>query len=305
MTATTRSASRQTTPVAPEELKNGASSKSDKQASPASTGSSQDGDDSRERPVRRKLKRASIAGPGPASKHATILERKDATIEEEPAKNGGDEQASDANAKVGESRGRVQRKRSFDETGEDDAQGILARNASKHIRKRSRDLSESREDIEGLKEDPSIKTPETADSSTTSSNDLKTTSSKAEVLGNSTPEMVKASTLDTAVPPVTSTSTHQEPSLSTPVTATAPSKPAQVSTSPGSKRTRDQVEKDDESAVEAKANGPAVVANGPASAPADVVPEPKTSKPLQDISKSEDEKLTEVATPKVASRPSA
>jgi len=304
MTATTRSASRQTTPVASEELKNGASSKPDKQASPASTESSQDGDDSRERPVRRKLKRASIAGPGPASKHATILERKDATVEEEPVKNGGDDHASDANAKVGESRGRVQRKRSFDETGEDDAQGILARNASKHVRKRSRELSESTEDIKGLKEDPSIKIYETTDSSTTGLNDPKTTSSKAEVLGNS-PETVQASTLDTAVPPVTSSLTYQEPSVSSPVTAPALSKTAEVSTSPGSKRTRAQVEKDDESAVEPKANGPAIVTNGPASAPADDIPELKTNKPVQDTSKSEDEKPTEVAKPKVASRPSA
>lgn len=151
MTATTRSAHRPTTPIAPEDVEDETVARIEKQTSPASTESSQDDVENKERPVRRKLKKASIAGPESIVDHDSQAEKADEVAPIATKPNGSFESHKTNGV---EPRGRVRRKRSFEEAGHDESQEQATRNASKHIRKRSRESSKSRKVTQEISEEP-------------------------------------------------------------------------------------------------------------------------------------------------------
>jgi len=300
MTASTRSSHRQITPKPSEKVKNGESHDQEKQVSPASTASSpDDGDNNRERPVRRKLKKASIAGIGAQAHSKTASRSGSEGTEESKTESGMKSQTSNTDNGEKEARGRVpRRKRSFDDTEEGDSQEASKGNASKHIRKGSRETSESR----AASEEPLTQGPASQEVIEDTKEDLEgevtkpntDSDSVTETATNSNSEVVATDdTPNFATSTVPRPSTPQLPPLTTEPESSKPP------TSPGVKRSLDdftETENDDTTDGKEKLND---VSNDKLKAvSAEAKDEPK-NKRHQDSLPSKKDEVSETAATKV------
>jgi len=239
MPASTRITHRQTTPDTSDLAQNGDTHNKGKEASPASTESSQDdGDNNRERPVRRKLKKASIAGID-SHAHDAVLTKLDNENAEGSATEDGVTHTGNISTTGKETRGRVRRKRSFEDTGEEDSQESSLRNASKHIRKRSREVSESREGPQSIGEEPLTQGSDAKELLEDTSKDLEGKASTSNVdessVTNEAPDSNSVA-VDTIDVPITASTTIPSPSTPQPLPPTDDQGSAERPTSPGVKR---------------------------------------------------------------------
>lgn len=296
MTATTRAAQRQKTPNLVEELRNGDANVVGERTSPGSTESSQDDGEKPERPVRRRLKKATIAGPDDAGHEGTASEHEDTTPNPETQANGAAHDSATRTTNGVEPRGRVQRKRSFEDTGDDDSQETSTRTASKHIRKRSREGIKSKEMLQNMDEEPLTDgiTPKDA---VTADQDPGANALTNDEQGDRETGSLKHASSDAAEPPQASGSAlrnkrHSTPDL--PLPAAGPVADDALA-SPGVKRMRDQFIEEEVAVTE---EGPDKSTN---ISKINATIEP-TSKRHHDTLSTGIEKISETADPKVQGR---